>query len=96
MPVNQSIWKVDDIPIKLSTSSLTSENELEEMICNDIGILNEEWLPIGRQVPTEHGGYLDILAINENGNLILIELKKNKTPREVVTQAIDYASWIKK
>ena len=38
MPVNQSIWKVDDIPIKLSTSSLTSENELEEMICKDIGL----------------------------------------------------------
>lgn len=95
MPVNQSIWKVADIPVKLSTSSLTSENELEEMICNDIGILNEEWLPIGRQVPTEHGGHLDILAIDEYGNLILIELKKNKTPREVVTQAIDYASWIK-
>lgn len=96
MPIEQLIWKVGTTPIKLSGSSLTSENELEDMICKDISILNEEWLPIGRQVLTEHGGQIDILAINENGNLIIIELKKNKTAREIVTQAIDYASWVKK
>ena len=95
MGIEYAIWKVSDVPTKLPTSSLISENELEEMICKDIGILNEEWLPIGRQVVTEHGGSIDILAINENGNLIVIELKKNKTPREVITQAIDYASWVK-
>ncbi|GAH47538.1 unnamed protein product [marine sediment metagenome] len=71
MPIEQLIWKVGTTPIKLSGSSLTSENELEDMICKDISILNEEWLPIGRQVLTEHGGQIDILAINENGNLII-------------------------
>lgn len=96
MPIEQLIWRVGNTPIKLSGSSLTSENELEDMICKDISILNEEWLPIGRQVLTEHGGQIDILAINENGNLIIIELKKNKTSREVITQAIDYAAWVKK
>jgi protein-tyrosine-phosphatase len=95
MPVSQSIWKVDEKPIKLSSCSLKNENELEEMICQDISILSEKWLPIGRQVSTEHGGIIDILAVDESGNLVVVELKKNKTPREVVTQAIDYASWIK-
>jgi hypothetical protein len=95
MPVAQSIWKVDKKPTKLPLSSLKKENELEEMICQDISILNEQWLPIGRQVATAHGGIIDILAIDESGNLVVVELKKNKTPREVVTQAIDYASWIK-
>ena len=95
MPVSQSIWKVDKKPTKLPLSSLKKENELEEMICQDISILNEQWLPIGRQVATAHGGIIDILAIDESGNLVVVELKKNKTPREVVTQAIDYASWIK-
>jgi hypothetical protein len=95
MPVGQSIWKVDKTPIKLSVVSLKNENELEDMICQDISILNEQWLPIGRQVATEHGGIIDILAIDESGNLVVVELKKNKTPREVVTQAIDYASWVK-
>lgn len=95
MPVSQSIWKVDKKPTKLPLSSLKKENELEEMICQDISILNEQWLPIGRQVATAHGGIIDILAIDESGNLVVVELKKNKTPREVVTQAIDYASWVK-
>ena len=78
LPIEQLIWRVGTTPIKLSGSSLTSENELEDMICRDISILNEEWLLIGRQVLTEHGGKIDILAINENGNLIIIELKKIK------------------
>ena len=95
MPVAQSIWKVDKKPTKLPLSSLKKETELEEMICQDISILNEQWLLIGHQVATEHGGIIDILAIDESGNLVIVELKKNKTPREVVTQAIDYASWIK-
>jgi len=95
MPVSQSIWKVDKTPTKLSTCSLKSETELEDMICQDTSILNEKWLPIGHQIATAHGGVIDILAIDESGNLVVVELKKNKTPREVVTQAIDYASWIK-
>jgi hypothetical protein len=95
MPVSQSIWKIDEKPTKLSSCSLKSENQLEDMICQDISILNEQWLLIGHQVATAHGGIIDILALDESGNLIVVELKKNKTPREVVTQAIDYASWIK-
>lgn len=95
MPVAQSIWKVDKIPEKLPSSSLKNENELEEMICQDVSILHDQWLPIGRQVVTAHGGKIDILAIDETGNLVVIELKRNKTPREVITQAIDYASWVK-
>ena len=95
MPVNQSIWKVSKTPERLPTSSLANENELEEMICNDIGILNDGWLAIGRQVPTAYGGSIDVLAMDANGNLIVIELKKNKTARDVVSQAIDYASWVK-
>lgn len=95
MPVTQSIWKVDKKPTKLPFSALKNENELEEMICEDMSILDERWLLIGHQVPTEYGGILDILAIDESGNLIIIELKKNKTPRDVVTQTIDYASWVK-
>jgi len=95
MPVGQSIWKVSKVPEKLHLSSLKNENELEDMICQDMTILYEQWLPIGRQVVTAHGGKIDILAIDQSGNLVIIELKKNKTPREVITQAMDYASWVK-
>jgi hypothetical protein len=31
-----------------------------------------------------------------DGSLVLIELKRNRTPREVVSQAIDYATFVEK
>jgi hypothetical protein len=36
------------------------------------------------------------LALAPDGALILIELKRGRTPREVVAQAIDYASWVER
>ena len=36
-----------------------------------------------------------MLGIDETGKITIIELKKDKTPREVIAQVLDYASWIK-
>ena len=57
-------------------------------------ILSSEWMLVGRQVGTGHGGWIDLLAIAPDGTLVVVELKRDKTPREVVAQALDYASWI--
>ncbi|MCK4830521.1 DUF91 domain-containing protein [bacterium] len=96
MPVNQTLWCIDDIIEEISEIDLGSENELEEIIESNIGILNPDWMIIGRQVLTDFNKRIDLLAIDSNGNLVVIELKKNRTTRDVVAQAIDYASWIKK
>jgi hypothetical protein len=37
--------------------------------------------------------WVDLLALNPEGHLIVIELKRDQTPREVVSQGLDYASW---
>jgi hypothetical protein len=34
------------------------------------------------------------LAIAPDGSLVLVELKRDRTPREVVAQALDYAAWV--
>lgn len=34
--------------------------------------------------------------MDREGELVIIELKRDKTPREVVAQALDYASWVEK
>lgn len=49
---------------------------------------------IGRQEDTGFGGRIDLLAIAPDGSVVLIELKRDRTPREVVAQALDYASWV--
>lgn len=57
-------------------------------------ILSAEWMLIGRQEQTGLGGRIDLLAIAPDASLVLIELKRNRTPREIVAQALDYASWV--
>lgn len=94
MPVKHSIWKVGKQPEPLAVATLASEQELEEMIVAAPKILSGEWMLIGRQEPTGMGGRIDLLAIAPDASLVLIELKRNKTPREIVAQAIDYASWV--
>lgn len=96
MAIEHAIWKVGAKPERLQPTQLESEKALENMICADVSILSDRWMLIGRQVPTSYGGFIDLLAIDADGSLIIIELKKHKTPRDVVAQAIDYASWVKK
>lgn len=95
MPVRHAIWKVSSSqPERLQAAKLSNEQILENMIVAQVGILSDEWMLIGRQEPT-FGGRIDLLAIAPDGVLILIELKRDRTPREVVAQALDYASWVK-
>jgi hypothetical protein len=94
MPVHHSIWRIGQNPTQLEVSRLTSEQQLEEMITRDPRIVSSEWMLIGRQEITTHGGRIDLLAIAPDGALVLIEIKRDRTPREIVAQALDYASWV--
>lgn len=95
MPLELGIWRIDNGLERLDVKSLEQEERLEEFLDKDISIASPNWMVIGRQVYTDYGKYIDLLAIDKDGNLIVLELKKNKTPREVVAQLLDYASWVK-
>ncbi len=94
MPIRQAIWRVAPHPEQLLGGNLANEQLLKDMIVNQPGILDPNWMLIGRQVDTGVRGRVDLLAIAPDGGLILIELKRNRTPRDVVAQALDYASWV--
>jgi hypothetical protein len=94
MPVSHALWTVGTSPTEVPSGKLTSEQELEDMIAAEPRILSEEWMLIGRQEDTGRGGRVDLLAVAPDGSLVLTELKRDKTPREVVAQALDYASWV--
>lgn len=96
MPIRTTLWKVGPQPQPLPESSLVKEQLLEDMIVATPRMLSEEWMLIGRQEDTGFGGRIDLLAIAPDGSLVLIELKRDRTPREVVAQALDYASWVEK
>lgn len=95
MPIEIGIWNITDNKIdKIDFSSIDSEKRLEEILTKDISILGDNYLIIGRQVMTTYGKFIDLLSIDQEGKLTIIELKKDKTPRDVVAQTLDYASWI--
>jgi hypothetical protein len=94
MPIQHAIWTVSDNPKQLTAGRLPNEQLLEDMIIRDPRILSTEWMLIGRQEITGFGGRIDLLAIAPDGSLVLVELKRDRTPREVIAQAMDYASWV--
>jgi hypothetical protein len=94
MPVRVALWKVGPQPAPLAESALGKEQLLEDMIVAAPRLLSDEWMLIGRQEDTGHGGRIDLLAVAPDASLVLIELKRDRTPREVVAQALDYAGWV--
>lgn len=94
MPVEMRMWRIDGTePRPLTASVLPAEKELHEFLVRDPSMLGERLLVIGSEVPTPFGKRLDLLAVDFDGNLHLLELKRDKTPREVVAQILDYGSW---
>ena len=96
MAIRTALWKVAAQPQSLPESSLASEKLLEDMLVAAPRLLSDEWMLIGRQEDTGFGGRIDLLAIAPDGSLVLVELKRDRTPRDVVAQSLDYASWVEK
>lgn len=96
MPVNFGLWRVDGETVtKVVTASFSAEGRLEDFVENRIDILGlGDLLIVGRQVITAFGKRIDLLAIDAQGDLYVLELKKDRTPREVVAQALEYGFWI--
>ena len=91
MAISQIVWSLDD-QCPLADPKLTSESELEDLLHAHIELLNPNWLVIGRQITMPSGKRIDLLCMDQDGDLIVVELKKELTPREVTAQAIDYAA----
>lgn len=72
------------------------EEHLENWIGSNPEVLmdGDPILIIGRQVTTDLGGAIDLLALDENGSTIIVELKRGPTPRDVVAQSLEYAACI--
>ena len=95
MPLEIGLWRVDSgAPARVQASGFPLESRLEELIQSDPTILGEPLLVIGRQVPTAHGKFIDLLAVASDGTLHVLELKRDRTPRDVVAQVLDYGSWV--
>jgi hypothetical protein len=95
MPLEIGLWRVDEgTAVRVDASGFPLESRLEDLIVSDPAILGEPLLLIGRQVPTDYGKFIDLLAVTAEGALHVLELKRDRTPRDVVAQVLDYGSWV--
>ena len=83
--------KLTEIPAQYASL----EQWIEDWLADDISVLDPSLLVIGRQVRTSFGGAIDLLCMDGDGNLVVVELKRGQTPRDVTSQALEYSSWVK-
>ncbi len=95
MPIEIGFWRLGDKAIRIPYSPMQAEKRLEDVLSDDLSILDPNLLLIGRQVPTTYGKFIDLLALDSEANLVVIELKRARTPRDVVAQLLDYGSWVR-
>lgn len=87
MPLNET---------KLREQKLTERYDLQEWLVHYPEALGEPLLIIQKEFSDFEGTRerLDLLALDTNGNLVLIENKRDESGRDVVWQAIKYASYV--
>ena len=81
-------------------TNIELESHLESWLENSPWALfeGEPILWIGRQTSAnveERTIFPDLLGVNSEGNLVIVELKRSKAPRDVVAQLLEYAAWAK-
>ena len=89
------VWTVDGAeatPVQ-KADAMSSELLLERTLVAHPELLMPNLKLVGRQTPTE-GGPLDLLGVDEDGRLVVFELKRGTLSRDAVAQVIDYASYL--
>jgi len=94
--VNTQTKRIMPVQCKsFSELGLTERKDLQEWLANEPSALGEELLIIQK----EFDGFddtrerLDLLALDRDGNLVIIENKLDDSGRDVVWQALKYASY---
>lgn len=94
MAIELGVWRIDDGVSDVKFARLDEESRLEDILERKIEIASPQWMVIGRQVKTAYDKLIDLLAIDRDGNLVILELKRDKTYRDIVSQVLDYGSWV--
>ena len=70
-----------------------TENDIEEVLRNSIDMIcdeEESMLIVGRQVRNEKNGRSDLTAVDNNGNIVLIEIKRDRKDIEHRKEAFEF------
>ena len=97
MKTDIGIWEIDPASGAGTKLEINRRVDTEEML-EAVLVANPRMLMggltlVGRQVPVETG-VADLLGVDENGRLVVFELKRDKLTREAVAQILDYCSYL--
>lgn len=92
MALEIALWRVGENLEALSAAKFDLESKLEELIARDASVLGLDLMIIARQ-ENAFGKRIDLLAIDAESHLHILELKRDRTPRDVVTQLLEYGAW---
>lgn len=90
--VSEAPGKPKAVAVEMIAATST-EQLLEDVLTSSTELLMPGLHLVGRQTETV-GGPLDLLGVDDDGRLVVFELKRGRLTREAVAQAIDYASYL--
>ncbi len=87
--------------ILAKATNLEFESDLEDWLENSPWALVQDelilWVDRQPKAKEEESTiFPDLLGVDAEGNLVIVEFKRGKTPRKVVAQLLEYAAWAKK
>lgn len=86
------VWEVGNTgPARLGVGRIDLEAHLEEWIEGDPSLVQLGLTVLARQL-TIAAGRIDLLALDPNGQWVIIEVKSGQVDRDTVAQALDYAA----
>jgi len=84
------VTEYDHLPV-------SKEIELEDYIEKNPEIIEKGLMILKRQVNTDSHDYVDLLGLDYDGNVVIIETKKeSNNSRKVITQVLEYGIWAEK
>ena len=93
-PENRQSDRIQEVDF--ARLGLRERQDIQEWVAANPGILGDDLLIIGK----EFSGFdrtnerLDLLAVDSNGRLVIVELKRDDTGADAHWQAIKYASYL--
>ena len=93
------LWTFNDVAGTLEPlaplDQVKAENKLEDALVTSPDVLFDKLSVVARQLRTANqSGRLDLVGVDEEGQLTVIEIKRGAATRDAIAQILDYGSYI--
>ena len=94
LQIDKSSNKANNI-CNLENETFQGKSEIGDILFSNDDILGEKIIYIGREVYIENDKIIDLLAVDEQGRILVFELSTEVAPRNIIAQVLEYISYIR-